>query len=452
MSYEVKQGNIFGRIGSGFGQGLAEQVPKEMEHQRLRHGLQELEQAAPGLNPMQFLTRAYGTYGLTPQMVQSLGEAAKHQGIRDAFQGKGNEEIGQNVAPSKEVPAGQNFRNIPFAGIPQATPQARTGSTGQEINQPGQPSINETNPANPSAVPLPQWTPAQRDADIANEVRKFPGMPMEQILQRSADNEARALAQPEAVRKQEEHFEKQREKAFDELDRQLNTKLQKEGPEIYKDISGQNKIRLQRLIERDLRENPNASLTDVVNKRTDEMVQYARSKKDLNEEAKRDFVDKIFKGHETYEGLKQHAKIAKKTGNSQEFYDFLRNKESGLGMSNQASASIAFEPSKGIQSYINKINASRPGDSRKYAIQIEPLLQDDDSILSVMKHLKAKDPFFNESEFLAQIREDQDEIGLNPMQQGELAQKPSDFFPDWGDIWILPKNKGYRSMKFTGGM
>ncbi len=78
-SYEVKQGNIFGRIGKGIGQGLSEQVPKEIERARLSSGLKSLEKEKD-LDPTQFFTRAISLPGITPQIVQSLGELAKQRG------------------------------------------------------------------------------------------------------------------------------------------------------------------------------------------------------------------------------------------------------------------------------------------------------------------------------------------------------------------------------------
>lgn len=53
MSYQVKQGNIFGRIGTGIGKGLSEQVPKEIESNRLSKAFQDLQ----GKTPTEQLTR-----------------------------------------------------------------------------------------------------------------------------------------------------------------------------------------------------------------------------------------------------------------------------------------------------------------------------------------------------------------------------------------------------------
>lgn len=92
MSYQVKQGNIFGRVGEGIGKGLGEQLPKEMENYRLKSGLQELQKEAGNLDPLEFATKAYGTYAITPQMVQSLGELARSKQIENSLKPKGREE------------------------------------------------------------------------------------------------------------------------------------------------------------------------------------------------------------------------------------------------------------------------------------------------------------------------------------------------------------------------
>ena len=42
MAQYIKNANIFGRIGTGIGKGVNEQLPKEVEHQRFRSGLQKL--------------------------------------------------------------------------------------------------------------------------------------------------------------------------------------------------------------------------------------------------------------------------------------------------------------------------------------------------------------------------------------------------------------------------
>ena len=51
-------GNAFGRIGKGIGQGLSEQLPKELERGRLSQGLKELEKEKD-LTPYQQASKLY---------------------------------------------------------------------------------------------------------------------------------------------------------------------------------------------------------------------------------------------------------------------------------------------------------------------------------------------------------------------------------------------------------
>lgn len=77
MAQYIKQGNIFGRLGTGIGKGFAEEFPKEFEHQRFRTEARNLGENIDKLSPMQGFLEASGIRGATPQFVQSLGELAK---------------------------------------------------------------------------------------------------------------------------------------------------------------------------------------------------------------------------------------------------------------------------------------------------------------------------------------------------------------------------------------
>jgi hypothetical protein len=130
MAQYIKNADIFGRVGSGIGQGLAEQVPKEIENYRLRTGLKNLANEADRgeLSPAQFLARAAGTYGATPQIVQSFGDLARQQGMakaleksqqaeknpysKDFFQGR---PPSASAAPASQVPSitsGENLSDV----------------------------------------------------------------------------------------------------------------------------------------------------------------------------------------------------------------------------------------------------------------------------------------------------------------------------------------------------
>lgn len=87
MSYRVHPGSILGRVGSEFGKGLAEQIPKEVERGRLASGLEALSQEQ-GLTPFQQLGRLATLPGVTPQLIQSGAELLKQQGRAGALKEK----------------------------------------------------------------------------------------------------------------------------------------------------------------------------------------------------------------------------------------------------------------------------------------------------------------------------------------------------------------------------
>lgn len=83
MAQKIKQGSLFGRIGSGIGQGLAEQMPKSMERGRLAAGLEQLGKQK-GNTPFQNFAGLVGvTGGEHPQVIQTGGELLRQQSILD---------------------------------------------------------------------------------------------------------------------------------------------------------------------------------------------------------------------------------------------------------------------------------------------------------------------------------------------------------------------------------
>ena len=157
MVQKIRNASIFGRVGSGIGQGLAEQIPKEVELYRLAQGLQALEKDAPNLSPSQRFSRALTVPGLIdrPQAIQSLGELYRQEGVSNSLMNR---------------PKGIN---IPNGGQPTPTntpvqPNQPTPSQDKvRPNEPGQPS--KKRPSSLTTVeteqaalnPVMPWTPEQ---------------------------------------------------------------------------------------------------------------------------------------------------------------------------------------------------------------------------------------------------------------------------------------------------
>lgn len=448
MSYEVKQGNIFGRIGSGIGQGLAEQLPKEIDRNRLASGLKQFEQESANLTPMQVVARAAAIPGSTPQLIQTLGELAKQQNIRNAF-GKGRR--GTEDLPPKNQE--QDIRNVQFANLPQDQ-IARTGSpqSSQAPNvspqEMGQPQIVDRNPLRQEAIPKASWTKEQRNDEIGRIFAEFPNLTFPEAQAMAADNEARDLAQPLGEQAIDTYLQEKQKLATDKFTKQLETKLQKKGENVFADISGEMLNNLQRGMERELRTNPKASVDDVVNNWTNKALDLAKTNSQLDKLAKSSFfATPILLNKEEYRNkLKTYQKDFADAGNTEEFFNKLK---ADFMMSPQGAAYLAYPRNKNLRSYLDKVKINKLHEPQKYsynarkqAADIENLITSNDSLLAIAMDLRTKDPFFDQNSFFNQLREDMDNMSLTKRQTRELEVGTSSMLPSWGDLLILPAFRG----------
>jgi len=90
-------GNIFGRIGKGVGQGLSEQIPKEVKNYRLSSALEGLQKGDKSLDPIQSMSKLVRG-GYSPQEAASLIPFLQEQQQRKAS----IDEAGLGEDPSPE--------------------------------------------------------------------------------------------------------------------------------------------------------------------------------------------------------------------------------------------------------------------------------------------------------------------------------------------------------------
>lgn len=134
MSYQVKQGDIFGRVGQGLGGGLSEQLPQEVERHRLSQGLKNLENQ-PNLTPAQRYGRLLTLPGMTPQGLQGYSDI-----IRQEMRGKALGETGPKPSPFPEKSVKEQAQNSEIPSLTQEKPfeEAQKGyipPTQEEIYQ-----------------------------------------------------------------------------------------------------------------------------------------------------------------------------------------------------------------------------------------------------------------------------------------------------------------------------
>jgi hypothetical protein len=91
---KISQGNIFGRIGSALGQGLAQQLPKEIERGRLSSSLKNLnaQSKKENLSPFEQFTGLVSSAHDYPQVIQSGSDILRQQGMLQGAQGRRNQD------------------------------------------------------------------------------------------------------------------------------------------------------------------------------------------------------------------------------------------------------------------------------------------------------------------------------------------------------------------------
>jgi hypothetical protein len=448
-SYKVKQGDIFGRVGSGIGRGLAESLPKEMERGRLASGLSQFEQESEGLSPMQQFTRLASIPGIVdrPQLIQTLGELAKNQGLRTSIRNNA-----KDIQPVKEK---GKLDDVRFANlqerrnVEQATDNdIKTREQVQNENVPrestGQSQILPKNPLREETKTVVPLSPEEFNQKISENWDSNPGLTFDQVVQKTNQDEERRKAMPEAERIEDERLKGIQKEIKEKFTDQLSTKLQKEGKGTFSDITGEMQTNLIRGMEHDLAKNPNLSVDDVVNRWTNKALNLAKTKTQLNKLAnEQNSLAGFFKQGETIEKLQNYQKTFKDSDNSEEYFNILKK---DFGMSPHSAAQIAYPRSDNVKQVIKKIPSISYTDqikiSKKIATDIEQALTRNDSLLAISKNIKDIDDNFNERAFFQQLSEDRDRLSLSEVQIRELGEGVPDWTPNWGDTWFFPNWRG----------
>lgn len=457
MVQYIKQGDIFGRVGSGIGQGLAEQIPKEIEHQRFRSGLQNLAKKSGDQSPMESFLEAAGTYGATPQFVQSFGELARQQAQGNAYRkssGSTPKMPQQNPMQMRESTSNlpEYSSDMPNAQQQIGRPNQKISPSAQVENQQRTPNIKSTedipqtsegNPLNQRNLTRLPWTPVQRNQVVSDYIDQ--GFLPDQAKQLAADDESRDLGEPVAHKERQKDIEEGKKKVRDALKRHLETKLQKTEENVYKDVEGPMILNAERGMIRDLIKNPKADIDNIANDWSERLYRTAIAKGKMKTFGKTTGIESLFKGEGPYKRLKEYQDIFKRSGNLEEFKNILQGDD--FGLSAQGASSVAYPPNQKIDKFLSNYKSSsalqyhapqKAQEARKAAIELENDIGPDDSVLAIVRKLSDKDPYFDQQSFLDQISEDKDQLGLNERQKLELGEGIRNILPNWADLLYLP--------------
>jgi hypothetical protein len=194
-------GNISGRIGKGFAQGLSEQLPKEIQRSRLAQGLENLSQNQENLNPLQQLAQLSRS-GLDPSQIAQFIPYLQQLQQKQAYINKGQGVPGQGNAPTQPPQFQGNIPSAnqqPSAAPSQAQPSAPTTTevVPSKLQQNGLASPSQIQEYKQNILQPPTFHDIQKLATdylasgITNDVAQAQQMANTELTQNRASQQAR---------------------------------------------------------------------------------------------------------------------------------------------------------------------------------------------------------------------------------------------------------------------
>lgn len=150
MTFQVSPGNIFGRIGTSIGKGLAETIPKEAERYRLSQGLRDIEsEKGQQMTPLGRYAHLIQS-GADPAQIAQLEPYIRNAAIASGQPGQGG-----------QPPVGINQQGI--GGQAQSKPALQPGQTTQSGQALPKEGITTAQGQQTARTPLVRATPNQID-------------------------------------------------------------------------------------------------------------------------------------------------------------------------------------------------------------------------------------------------------------------------------------------------
>ncbi len=466
--------NMFGRLGMGLARGLSETVPKEVERQRLSSGLQQFEQDSGNLSPMQQLARLSAIPGITPQMIQSFGELGKQQGMRNSLRGGSGQ--GSELMPGAPGKEGMQDPRVMAAmqqmgmggqenqgQMPQQQRSIPSGFNDRTEQAKAQHGATE-NPLGEKYLPAEPLNQDQRNALELRLSDKFPDASYEEVRRMADAEEVRRQENPKAWQEKNDYITKRENDAEKILENQLETALQKEGKDLYRDISGDTLLDLKKAMNNDLATDPSITPKQAAEKWRLKARDFVESKNKLKVAANRDLIDALSPNDkkETLKDLMTAQNRFADLGKQKEFAKLLSTKNrppeysidedgnrvmtdtgaTGFNLSEGKAALIAYPRSEKLKGLLYAFNVDNvpinelPSYSAKLASDFLKNKTGNDSVLAFAQSAKDKSGFFDEAAFFDYLRENENK--LNPDQQLELQSGVKALKPTWGNLSLFP--------------
>lgn len=385
----LEQNDPFGRIGSEFGKGLAQQIPKEIERKRLSEGIKKFSPE---------LAEAYNVPGVldNPQVAQQLMQYVQSNRAKEAVRGR-------------------QSSGMPGINVPNAIQEARI--PGQQGSQSSQERPTQFNRESSNYLRPDSADEIDRKAVDLSDRTGLPFSQAQEIEQRNSDKRIAS----------ESAFEARASLGSQEFNKELDSILQKQGLESNNDIPYEMRTEYDNLVRNDI--DNGASPIQAAKSRAKQLLDIAKVRQQLSTEAVKKFYSTTPSA--SRKSIRDIRKAYKDVGKLELYKQDLTSK---VGMSPSYASSVAFPVSEHpeIKSEISKVSEN----PKKTFDKIVSSLGKNDSLQSIAVALENKGGRGTGERFFDTIRalNFANDVDLTERQARELNEGFK-YNPSLTDVW-----------------
>jgi hypothetical protein len=356
-------GDLFGRIGKGIGQGLSEQIPKEVERYSLASGLKRLGENAGNMTPLQIATEAYGIRGLTPAMASTLPGILREENSRQASIRRGKrgsssrkESISEDFPQRDKEISPEIYRDDQNANFPLET-RERGAVSGKGISPAEEEGITTALPQVLGLSTLRPWTFEKKQEQVARYLEEDPSLTEEQANSLANEEEKRELESRDALIERGKREEAVEGSMRDLLDTELAKRSSRpDAKSAYDLVSGDSQKLLADQADvkyrKALNSNHPRTKRSIINEQVELAKDLQRSRNSVREQKGKGTFQTSYPAQ--ISTLKNSLKAFQEIGNEEEFRDLLTSE---LEYPEQYASYISFPLSnnKNLNNYIAKL-------------------------------------------------------------------------------------------------
>lgn len=426
---------IFGRLGRGFGQSLAEQVPKAVERRILASGLQNFQKNAKNLTPIEQAIQLYQIPGFTPEMGYTLSPLLQKQQGREALQ--------KRASGGSETVSSQGQKSGKKVDIPMErgeVPSRIKGNETIDITENIDENIGFKTPSSSVSQRNTPYVPTTQDLDnLAFDLsEQNPGLSEQEAKQQAAQmlnlKSEQSRAEIETASRQDQALQNVLSKFQNKLTKKIGGAKGQTSTALPNEF--QEKLENQMLREMN---NPRNKLSEdqIIDKYAQEGESAARALSSINEVYDSNYPFTGAGTGEIKERIGSAQEIFDKYGALPQFRDYISSK---TGMSPAAASLLAYPRTLKLDSKIPESPITDPKirykKQQKIINKMARDIQPDQSLLATAQLLRGKG--YDGNEFLSVVRDlyKDGKISLSQSQQNEKNQGLSSV-PNLTDIWYF---------------